>query len=95
MGEILECLEDLDLMSWRRGSTRHEGATREIDDGVLGGLDGAALNSQRYLIQTASPLTYQVAIGHLKWGQRENKLRQDKRERELGALGLGVDRLIQ
>ena len=55
MGEVLECLEDLDLMSWRRGSTRHEGATREIDDGVLGGLDGATYNSQQYLIQTASP----------------------------------------
>ena len=55
MGEILECLEDLDLMSRRRGSTQHEGATKEINDEVLGGLDGAAHNSQRYLMQTASP----------------------------------------
>ena len=28
-------------------------------------------------------------------GTRGNKLRQDKKERKLGALGLGVDRLIQ
>ena len=55
MGEVLECLEDLNLMSWRRGSTQHKGVTKEIDDGVLGGLDGAAHNSQRYLIQIASP----------------------------------------
>ena len=46
MGEVLECLDDLDLMSWRRGSTWHEGATREVDDGGLGGLDGTAYNSQ-------------------------------------------------
>ena len=37
MGEILECLEDLDLMSRRQGSTRHAGATREIDDGCRAG----------------------------------------------------------
>ena len=35
MGEILECLEDLNLMSRRQGSTWHEGATlTENNDGV-------------------------------------------------------------
>ena len=51
----MSAFEDLDLISWRRGSTRHEGATKEIGDEVSGGLEGAAHNSQLYLMQTASP----------------------------------------
>ena len=49
MGEFLECLEDLDLMLQRQGSTWHEGAIREVDDRVSGGLGGAMHNSQTIL----------------------------------------------
>ena len=48
MGELLECLEDLDLMSRRQGSTRQKRATREIDVGVSSGLEGATLNSSHF-----------------------------------------------
>ena len=42
-------------------------------------------------------MTYQVAIRHTKEGDKGDKLRQDKKKgkKKLGALGLGVDRLIQ
>ena len=46
---------NLDLMSRRWGSTRHERATKEIDDEVSSRLEGAAHNSQLHLMQTASP----------------------------------------
>ena len=57
--------------------------------------DGLPNKATNQALVMNEALTYQVAIRHLEGGNKGDKLRQDKKKRKLGALGLGVDRLIQ
>ena len=63
MGEILECLEDLDLMSRRQGSTRHTGATREIDDGCRAGTAAQRTTASDILCRRLARKDQEVEIG--------------------------------